>query len=75
MEKIKLQIVSHTFGMTYPTVRELASEQCQSNTIKRALSGEKGLSTWHFHGRFVTEDSCPCRANNYQKKIGTLRFL
>ena len=62
MEKIKLQIVSHTLepNQQLPTVRELASEAgVNPNTIQRALSdlNEKDLSTARrTTGRFVTED-------------------
>ena len=50
MEKIKLQIVSHTLepNQQLPTVRELASEaDVNPNTIQRAcqILNEKDLST------------------------------
>ena len=54
MEKIKLQIVSHTLepNQQLPTVRELASEAgVNPNTIQRGFVYSKRTT-----GRFVTED-------------------
>ena len=62
MEKIKLQIVSHTLepNQQLPTVRELASEAgVNPNTIQRALSDlerEGFVYSKRTTGRFVTED-------------------
>ena len=62
MEKIKLQIVSHTLepSQQLPTVRELASEAgVNPNTIQRALSDlerEGFVYSKRTTGRFVTED-------------------
>ena len=62
MEKIKLQIVSHTLepNQQLPTVRELASEAgVNPNTIQRALSDlerEGFVHSTRTTGRFVTED-------------------
>ena len=62
MEKIKLQIVSHTLepNQQLPTVRELASEAgVNPNTIQRALSDlerEGFVHSKRTTGRFVTED-------------------
>ena len=62
MEKIKLQIVSHTLELNQqlPTVRELASEAgVNPNTIQRALSDlerEGFVYSKRTTGRFVTED-------------------
>ena len=62
MEKIKLQIVSHTLepNQQLPTVRELASEAgVNPNTIQRALSDlerEGFVYSKRTTGRFVTKD-------------------
>ena len=62
MEKIKLQIVSHTLepNQQLPTVRELASEaSVNPNTIQRALSDlerEGFVYSKRTTGRFVTKD-------------------
>lgn len=62
MEKIKLQIVSHTLepNQQLPTVRELASEAgVNPNTIQRALSDlerEGFVYSKRTTGRFVTEN-------------------
>ena len=62
MEKIKLQIVSHTLepNQQLPPVRELASEAgVNPNTIQRALSDlerEGFVYSKRTTGRFVTED-------------------
>ncbi|WP_455158344.1 GntR family transcriptional regulator [Streptococcus sp.] len=62
MEKIKLQIVSHTLepNQQLPTVRELASDAgVNPNTIQRALSDlerEGFVYSKRTTGRFVTED-------------------
>lgn len=62
MERIKLQIVSHTLepNQQLPTVRELASEAgVNPNTIQRALSDlerEGFVYSKRTTGRFVTED-------------------
>ena len=62
MERIKLQIVSHTLepNQQLPTVRELASEAgVNPNTIQRALSElerEGFVYSKRTTGRFVTEN-------------------
>ena len=62
MERIKLQIVSHTLEVNQqlPTVRELANEAgVNPNTIQRALSDlerEGFVYSKRTTGRFVTEN-------------------
>ena len=82
MEKIKLQIVSHTLepNQQLPTVRELASEAgVNPNTIQRALSDlerEGFVYSKRTTGRFVTEDKeliAQSRKQLSEEELETLR--